>query len=237
MHPAQFAKQFKAGRYLASHFEIGRSKLLARSAGRSYENPKPADRLVLRRHCRVTARCFSRSAGVLCIDTREPLQSLRSSREGSRLIYNIAPLGTRGSLSATSGCLLWNEYQRFYNIELAASVTENTWQRLHNGAHGLGARDSAASCSALCISCSMRTPGRATACYLQDLYVDPRARGTGCGRQLIAAVAESARAAGANHTLLADPREQHGGANALRPRGQEPVHSRLHAPEIAPRPT
>jgi GNAT superfamily N-acetyltransferase len=36
------------------------------------------------------------------------------------------------------------------------------------------------------------------ACYLQDLYVDSTARGTGCGRMLIEAVAESARTAGAN---------------------------------------
>jgi GNAT superfamily N-acetyltransferase len=33
---------------------------------------------------------------------------------------------------------------------------------------------------------------------LQDLYVDPKARGTGCGRRLIDAVAESAKNAGAN---------------------------------------
>jgi GNAT superfamily N-acetyltransferase len=36
------------------------------------------------------------------------------------------------------------------------------------------------------------------ACYLQDLYVDPTARGTGCGRMLIEAVAEASRIAGAN---------------------------------------
>ena len=39
---------------------------------------------------------------------------------------------------------LWSEYQRFYGIELPASVTESAWQRLHNGrVHGLGARNSA----------------------------------------------------------------------------------------------
>jgi GNAT superfamily N-acetyltransferase len=38
----------------------------------------------------------------------------------------------------------------------------------------------------------------ASACYLQDLYVDPRVRGTGCGRKLIEAVGEAAKAAGAN---------------------------------------
>ena len=35
------------------------------------------------------------------------------------------------------------------------------------------------------------------ACYLQDLYVDPAARGIGAGRALIEAVAAAARSAGA----------------------------------------
>ncbi len=41
-------------------------------------------------------------------------------------------------------------------------------------------------------------PRAARACYLQDLYVDPLARGTGCGRRLIDAVAVAARQSGAN---------------------------------------
>ena len=34
--------------------------------------------------------------------------------------------------------------------------------------------------------------------YLQDLYVDPTVRGTGCGRNLIEAVAVASQQAGAN---------------------------------------
>jgi hypothetical protein len=39
---------------------------------------------------------------------------------------------------------LWSEYQIFYGVELPAAVSDNTWQRLHNGrVQGLGARNSA----------------------------------------------------------------------------------------------
>jgi GNAT superfamily N-acetyltransferase len=95
---------------------------------------------------------------------------------------------------------LWGEYQIFYGIELAANVTENTWQRLHNGRlHGLGARDSTDQLLGIVHFLSHEdTWSTAPACYLQDLYVDPKARGTGCGRQLIEAVAEAAKAAGTN---------------------------------------
>lgn len=111
--------------------------------------------------------------------------------------YRIAPL----PLAEHDRWLqLWIEYQRFYGIELASSVTENTWQGLHNGRlHGLGARDSADNLLGIVhFLFHEDTWSSAPACYLQDLYVDSRARGTGCGRQLIAAVADSARAAGAN---------------------------------------
>lgn len=95
---------------------------------------------------------------------------------------------------------LWTEYQTFYGIDLPANVTMNAWQRLHNGRlHGLGARDSNDNLLGIVhFLFHEDTWSTAPACYLQDLYVDSMARGTGCGRQLIEAVAESARAAGAN---------------------------------------
>lgn len=95
---------------------------------------------------------------------------------------------------------LWRDYQLFYAVDLPAAVTESTWQRLHAGrVHALGARN--ASDHLLGIVHFLfheDTWSTAPACYLQDLYVDPAARGTGCGRQLIEAVAAAARAAGAN---------------------------------------
>jgi len=95
---------------------------------------------------------------------------------------------------------LWSEYQRFYGVELPPAVSESTWQRLHNGrVHGLGARNSADTLVGIVhFLFHEDTWSTAPACYLQDLYVDSTVRGTGCGRLLIEAVAESARAAGAN---------------------------------------
>ena len=95
---------------------------------------------------------------------------------------------------------LWSEYQLFYGVELPAAVSESTWQRLHSGrVHGLGARNSADHLVGIVhFLFHEDTWSTAPACYLQDLYVDSQARGTGCGRMLIEAVAESARAAGAN---------------------------------------
>jgi len=95
---------------------------------------------------------------------------------------------------------LWSEYQLFYRVELPAAVSESTWQRLHNGrVHGLGARNSDDYLVGIVhFLFHEDTWSAAPACYLQDLYVDSTARGTGCGRMLIEAVAKSARKAGAN---------------------------------------
>lgn len=95
---------------------------------------------------------------------------------------------------------LWGEYQTFYGISLPATVTESAWERLHNGrVHGLGARDAADTLLGFThFLFHEDTWAIAPACYLQDLYVDRSARGTGCGRLLIEAVAQAARAAGAN---------------------------------------
>jgi ribosomal protein S18 acetylase RimI-like enzyme len=95
---------------------------------------------------------------------------------------------------------LWSEYQTFYGVALPSAVTESTWQRIHGGrVCGLGARNSADYLVGIVHYLFHEdTWSTAPACYLQDLYVGSTSRGTGCGRTLIEAVAESARAAGAN---------------------------------------
>jgi GNAT superfamily N-acetyltransferase len=94
--------------------------------------------------------------------------------------------------------VLWADYQRFYGVTLTAAVTEYTWQRIHDGRiHGLGARNSAGSLVGIVhFLFHEDTWSTERACYLQDLYVEPSARGTGCAAQLIAAVAAAARSAG-----------------------------------------
>jgi GNAT superfamily N-acetyltransferase len=112
-------------------------------------------------------------------------------------MIRIAPLRVSERARWTE---LWSEYQLFYGVELAADVSESTWQRLHNGrVQGLGARNSADYLVGIVhFLFHEDTWSTVPACYLQDLYVDSTARGTGCGQMLIEAVAESARTAGAN---------------------------------------
>jgi GNAT superfamily N-acetyltransferase len=112
-------------------------------------------------------------------------------------MIQIAPL--RHSERARWG-ELWREYQEFYGTTIPAEVTTSLWARLHDGrVHGLGARDSADQLVGIVhFLYHEDTWSTARACYLQDLYVDPGVRGTGCGRRLIEAVAMASLQAGAN---------------------------------------
>ncbi len=95
---------------------------------------------------------------------------------------------------------LWLQYQAFYGVTIPADVTDSLWARLHEGrVHGLGARDSSGRLMGIVhFLYHEDTWSTARACYLQDLYVDPSLRGTGCGRRLVEAVASASEQAGAN---------------------------------------
>jgi GNAT superfamily N-acetyltransferase len=96
---------------------------------------------------------------------------------------------------------LWSQYQTFYGVDIPVEVTESTWQRIHTGRiHAFGAFLGAEARLVGIVHFLYHedTWSTAPACYLQDLYVDPTARGSGCARRLIEAVAGAARAAGAN---------------------------------------
>lgn len=96
---------------------------------------------------------------------------------------------------------LWTGYLQFYNTSLPEAVFASTFARL------LG--DDPQDFNALVAESDGRLLGLAhflfhrhawkieNVCYLQDLYVDPDARGTGMGRALIEAVYARADAAGA----------------------------------------
>ena len=109
--------------------------------------------------------------------------------------YSIAPLRPADRVRWEK---LWAEYQLFYGVDFPATAVESTWQRFHEGRiHGLGARDAAGRLLGIAHYLFHEdTWSTAPACYLQDLYVDPTARGTGCARQLIEAIADAAKAAG-----------------------------------------
>lgn len=94
---------------------------------------------------------------------------------------------------------LWQGYQRFYKVEIAAPVSDLTWARLHDPAEPMAAMLAWASGRAVGLvhwvfHRSTWTEGHY--CYLQDLYVDEDVRGSGAGRALIAHVRAVAEAAG-----------------------------------------
>ncbi len=109
----------------------------------------------------------------------------------------IAPLE---SADRARWAQMWSAYQRFYQVDIPDDVTDATWERMQTGrVHGLGARDSTGRLIGFVHYLFHEdTWSKQPACYLQDLYVEPELRGTGCGRELIQAVARAASSAGAN---------------------------------------
>ena len=95
---------------------------------------------------------------------------------------------------------LWQAYITFYESEVPADVTDATFARLLEDGelHGAIARD--ASGRAIGLVHWLTHPAtwsKGVYCYLEDLYVDPEARGGGTGRALIAHVREWAERHGA----------------------------------------
>jgi GNAT superfamily N-acetyltransferase len=89
-------------------------------------------------------------------------------------------------------------YKAFYRTDLPDSAYESTWQRLlqRDGMRGLGARSDGrlVGITHFLFHTGIWSP---CACYLEDLFVAPAARGRGVARMLIEAVAAHARAEGA----------------------------------------
>jgi len=94
---------------------------------------------------------------------------------------------------------LWAGYLSFYEKSLPQPVTDFTWSRLtaSGDIKGLLALDTEGSALGLVhFLYHSSTSNLGGNCYLQDLFVLPRARGHGIGRRLIAAVVEEARKQG-----------------------------------------
>jgi GNAT superfamily N-acetyltransferase len=93
---------------------------------------------------------------------------------------------------------LWTGYLAFYETSVPDAIYTSTWSRIldpQGDIRALGARDEAG--RLVGITHYVFHPhawSTREACYLQDLFVDPAARGRGHGRALIAAVAGVARA-------------------------------------------
>jgi GNAT superfamily N-acetyltransferase len=94
---------------------------------------------------------------------------------------------------------LWDGYCAFYEASVPPDVTTATWRRLLDPAEPMEAlvaeRDGTVVGFANYIL-HPRTWGVGQACYLEDLFVAPAARGTGAGRALIQALLDRAQADG-----------------------------------------
>lgn len=90
---------------------------------------------------------------------------------------------------------LWAGYLRFYRQQLPAEVTDGTFARLIDARgplHGLVAERDGTLAGFVHYQFHPTTWSLRDSCYLEDLYVDPAARGGGVGRALIRAVYEAA---------------------------------------------
>jgi GNAT superfamily N-acetyltransferase len=96
---------------------------------------------------------------------------------------------------------LWNGYQRFYEVDIPASVTLKTWARFLDPAEPMYAALAVMGEQALGLVHAVYHRSTWTAadhCYLQDLFVAHAARGGGIGRGLIEHVYADARRRGAS---------------------------------------
>jgi GNAT superfamily N-acetyltransferase len=99
---------------------------------------------------------------------------------------------------------LWAGYLRFYRAEVSDEVTELTFQRLRDGSEGLlglvATGEDGEPVGLAHLVFHPTTWSGAGYCYLEDLYVDPEARGSGASRALFDAVFAEARARGVERT-------------------------------------
>jgi GNAT superfamily N-acetyltransferase len=113
-------------------------------------------------------------------------------------MHVIRPL-TSGDREAWGA--LWNGYLRFYRQRLAPEITAATFARLideRSQPHGLVAERDGKLLGFVHYTFHPTTWSQRDSCYLEDLYVDPAARGGGIARSLIEAVyaaADQAKAA------------------------------------------
>ena len=106
---------------------------------------------------------------------------------------------------------LWQGYLTFYRATLAAGVTDATWRRFLDPLEPLGAV--VAERDGRLIGFAHYLLHRSTwapvcYCYLEDLFVDPAARGRGVGRRLLADLEARAEAVGYREVWLETGTEQ-----------------------------
>ena len=94
---------------------------------------------------------------------------------------------------------LWQGFLDYYGVGLAPEVTAFTWARLMDEASPLKARLACHDDDVVGFAIHQHHPSTWVAgddCYLEDLFVDPQARGKGIARALIEDLIGLARASG-----------------------------------------
>jgi GNAT superfamily N-acetyltransferase len=95
---------------------------------------------------------------------------------------------------------LWFDYLDFYRAKVTDEVAARTWARIMEPAGAIGSLIADAD-GTPCGICNYLFHDTCWAieptCYLQDLFVDPKTRGSGASRQLILACEEMAKKRGA----------------------------------------
>jgi GNAT superfamily N-acetyltransferase len=93
---------------------------------------------------------------------------------------------------------LFKEYIAFYESELSLEQFELTWHRIHSefNMNCLVAEQDGLVIGLAHYIFRPSTWAVKDFCYLEDLFVDPKVRGTGAGRALIKAIEDFARACG-----------------------------------------
>jgi ribosomal protein S18 acetylase RimI-like enzyme len=83
---------------------------------------------------------------------------------------------------------LWAGYVAFYEADVSEDVTTATWRRLFEAGSGLLGRVAELDGQVVGFTNSVIHPGTwdlRPRCYLEDLFVDPNARGRGIGEAMI----------------------------------------------------
>lgn len=97
--------------------------------------------------------------------------------------------------------VLWEGYQRFYQVQIAREVTDRTWARLLDPGEPMSCAVAADGQRLVGLVHSIfhrSTWTEGDYCYLQDLFVAADARRGGHGRRLIEHVYDAARRHGAS---------------------------------------